>query len=422
MLEWKYLYLRNWFAVISGFYAIAGLLWISGSMSRVTECTHYYVNDTLGQTSNRPRTLSINSNDTTIFDLHTTERNTVRTGTLDSIIHVTSGTVSIKQRGIMSGRILWYQPPNFQHILDSEKSIDFSKCGFPNNCTHTLNTAYMSSSDAVIFHGTQLPPDMPKRRKDQFWIMYTLESPINVQPMREMWRRQFDWMMNYRTDSDIFLPYGNIYRRKHLERVDFNIIMKKKEQPIAWLVSNCHASSRRDLYVNELKKHVNVSVFGRCGKIDPALNDIQSMDAHRILSVKHKFYLSFENTYCTDYITEKVFNVYSSKTHMIPIVRGKGNYTKVLPRGTYINTDDFSSIQELAKYIQYLNDNDAEYIKMLKEKTKYDVLDMMEVYHQSLCRICEKIQNPQEIVQVNRKEAVLWMHQNDSCVTPNDIK
>ena len=35
---------------------------------------------------------------------------------------------------------------------------------------------------------------------------------------------------------------------------------------VAWLVSNCRTDSKRELYVRELQKHVQVDVFGACGK------------------------------------------------------------------------------------------------------------------------------------------------------------
>ncbi|XP_060085694.1 glycoprotein 3-alpha-L-fucosyltransferase A-like [Ylistrum balloti] len=321
-----------------------------------------------------------------------------------------------------TGRILWYRPPNFQHIIDSEKIMDFSKCGFPNTCTHVINDTLISSSDAVIFHGSVLPVVLPKRRKDQFWIFYTLESPPSVYPIGNNWRREFDWMMSYRRDSQIFLPYGKIFQNENRDKLDFNNILrnKVKESPVAWLVSNCHARNKRNEYVNEMKKHVRVEVFGRCGTPIMASFANTSIEAYKILSLKHKFYLSFENNHCTDYITEKLFNTYSRQVPLIPVVRGAASYTEILPNGTYINTADFKTPKDLANYLNYLNDNDDAYLKILREKLKYDVYDMVEVYHQSLCRICEKIQNPMERVRTNRTDVSSWIRDN-TCTTVNGI-
>ncbi|VDO08584.1 unnamed protein product [Rodentolepis nana] len=48
---------------------------------------------------------------------------------------------------------------------------------------------------------------------------------------------------------------------------------------------------------------------------------------------------------------------------MVPIVLGayKEDYENVLPPHSYINVDDFDSIQELAEYLQFLDKNDTAY-------------------------------------------------------------
>ena len=56
-----------------------------------------------------------------------------------------------------------------------------------------------------------------------------------------------------------------------------------------------------------------------------------------------RFYISFENAICKDYITEKTFN--ALKLNTIPIVLGGVNYTSVLPPGSFINAAEFVSPQ-----------------------------------------------------------------------------
>ena len=56
-----------------------------------------------------------------------------------------------------------------------------------------------------------------------------------------------------------------------------------------------------------------------------------------------RFYISFENAICKDYITEKTFN--ALKLNTIPIVLGGANYTKLLPPGSYINAAEYISPQ-----------------------------------------------------------------------------
>ena len=73
---------------------------------------------------------------------------------------------------------------------------------------------------------------------------------------------------------------------------------------VAWIVSHCNAVNNRDEYVAELKKTgVEVDIFGNCGENIYHLNGTQIKD----LITRYKFFLSFENSLCKDYITEKIF-------------------------------------------------------------------------------------------------------------------
>jgi hypothetical protein len=61
---------------------------------------------------------------------------------------------------------------------------------------------------------------------------------------------------------------------------------------------------------------------------------------------------SFENSVCKDYITEKFFKVLDFD--MIPIVFGTANYSKVAPAKSYINVNNFESVQKFADYLRHL--------------------------------------------------------------------
>ena len=60
-----------------------------------------------------------------------------------------------------------------------------------------------------------------------------------------------------------------------------------------------------------------------------------------MLERDYKFYLSFENSLCRDYVTEKFYNALQFTT--VPIVYGSANYSTVAPRKSYIDVRDFSS-------------------------------------------------------------------------------
>jgi hypothetical protein len=60
-----------------------------------------------------------------------------------------------------------------------------------------------------------------------------------------------------------------------------------------------------------------------------------------MLERDYKFYLSFENSLCRDYVTEKFYNALQFTA--VPIVYGSASYSTVAPRNSYIDVRDFPS-------------------------------------------------------------------------------
>ncbi len=77
-----------------------------------------------------------------------------------------------------------------------------------------------------------------------------------------------------------------------------------------------------------------------------------------MLGKKYKFYLSFENCTCTDYVTAKFFELVNRD--IIPIVYGGANYSQLAPPHSYINALDFTP-ETLAQYLKILDANDTLY-------------------------------------------------------------
>lgn len=79
---------------------------------------------------------------------------------------------------------------------------------------------------------------------------------------------------------------------------------------------------------------------------------------------QYKFNIAFENSKTKGYCTEKLFQAFEAKT--IPIYWGWGNEEFLNPK-SFINLDDFSTIDEAIKYIKELNCDNKKYLEMLKE-------------------------------------------------------
>lgn len=109
----------------------------------------------------------------------------------------------------------------------------------------------------------------------------------------------------------------------------------------------------------------------------------------------YKFYLSFENSNCDEYITEKAWwNAYSKNA--IPIIMGAPatSLAKLLPPGSYINVEGFASPKDLATYIQYMSTSRDEFKSFFTWKKEFKILQehgyfKSDSYH--YCRICEAL-------------------------------
>ena len=80
-----------------------------------------------------------------------------------------------------------------------------------------------------------------------------------------------------------------------------------KSKLVFWVVSHCETANRREDYVKNLQNFVTVDVFGKCGPLDCK----DGMDCFIELAKNYKFYLAFENSLCSEYVTEKFWRTLS---------------------------------------------------------------------------------------------------------------
>jgi hypothetical protein len=101
---------------------------------------------------------------------------------------------------------------------------------------------------------------------------------------------------------------------------------------------NAHVTSQRLRYIEELRKYVKVDVYGAKGnstcrtkfknenktRIENINYDPHDGICKSVVYGEYKFYFSFENCLCNNYITEKFFLVI--RHPIIPVVLGAGPY------------------------------------------------------------------------------------------------
>ena len=202
----------------------------------------------------------------------------------------------LKKIIVYSGLGSWNVKRGRQQFLDQ-------KC-LVNTCELADNKADADHADAVLVNSPVRP--WTKRPPHQIWIIFQLESPYHS-PGLNGFSNVFNWTATYRHDSDIVAPYERFtpYNENVLTLPQNRSYAEGKTKQVAWFVSNCGGRNGRQNYVQELSKHINVDIYGSCGKLKCPRHSAQK--CFDMLNKDYKFYLAFENSNCRDYITEKFF-------------------------------------------------------------------------------------------------------------------
>ncbi|CAO2641063.1 3-galactosyl-N-acetylglucosaminide 4-alpha-L-fucosyltransferase FUT3 [Lemmus lemmus] len=181
---------------------------------------------------------------------------------------------------------------------------------------------------------SQLPPQ--PRPPGQRWVWFSMESPSHCSHLSAL-DGYFNLTMSYRSDSDIFTPYGWLEPWPEPPG-QTQVNLSAKTDLVAWAVSNWNSKSARVLYYEDLKGHLRVDVYGRGHKPLPQGNMMETL-------ARYKFYLAFENSLHPDYITEKLWKN-ALEAWAVPVVLGpsRENYERFLPPDAFIHELDRDSL------------------------------------------------------------------------------
>lgn len=278
----------------------------------------------------------------------------------------------------------------------------------------------------------------PELKPNQVLVHYQTEPPApsefwihgNLFANTSRWRHAFNWTVSYRQDSDVPLRYGRVLRLPEPSVRNYSEILASKTGLVAAIITRCSTGSKLEEYIRELRDNIPVDVYGACGLFDcPRHNHSNCLD---LISRKYKFYLSFEDHLCKDYITDKFFRYLD--TDMVLIARAGESFTGVVPPGVFINTDGFKSPADLAEKISYLDVHDGEYIKLLQEKDKYAAVfedyplqrfkpTFLEFRYEavSICELCRRAWNLNKYAKVI-PDIQTWFDYHDyQCRSPEDL-
>lgn len=246
----------------------------------------------------------------------------------------------------------------------------------PNNCEVTNDRRELNNSRAILFHAddfweyrqsvfaTLYNPVIPlprHRSPNQVWVFWSVEPVIhffgNVPP------NLFNWTAYIRRDSTIFMPYEwytkkseNISNENVLKTSQIENHFAKKTKLAVTVASNCRVPSRRYRILRELSKHIHVDEFGSCsGKIICPKSKGTAVCSRYIAD--YKFYLAFENSYCRDYLSEKVWRAFDR--NQIPVIAASDSTVELLPRDSYLNVFDFPTLEHLANRMLEVGNNET---------------------------------------------------------------
>ncbi|XP_049886159.1 glycoprotein 3-alpha-L-fucosyltransferase A-like isoform X5 [Pectinophora gossypiella] len=308
----------------------------------------------------------------------------------------------IKKIFLPNGFDAWDVPSGRREFLRNKCSV--------NRCTLTADSSDSASADAVLFKNSNERFHL-RPLSNQTWIWYNLESPYHTTRLRYS-SVVFNWTATYRRDSDIVTPYARwIYYNPNIteRELDRNYAANKTKK-VAWFVSNCRTPNSRMQYALALSQFIPVDIYGgcsthRCPRSDPGCSKTLNRD--------YKFYLSFENSNCRDYITEKFF-VNGLGHDVLPVVMGARpeEYAAVAPHHSYVHIEDFEDAEELAAYLRRLDEDDELYNSYFKWKGTGKFINTY-----FFCRICAMLHaNARRQRTAHYTDVQAWWHRSkDPC-------
>ncbi|KAM4742695.1 alpha-(1,3)-fucosyltransferase 4-like [Anableps anableps] len=282
-------------------------------------------------------------------------------------------------------------------------------------CTLTDDPWAYPQADAVLIHHREiangeayLPPE--PRPSAQKWIWMNYESPTHTS---ELWLLEgvFNLTMSYRTDSDIFLPYGYVVPRARTAAGgpeggvthQLSHSRRPRKRFVAWVISNWSPTHARVGFYQQLRRFIRVDVFGRAGR--PLQRGGGSVV--RLLR-RYMFYLALENSQHTDYITEKLWNAVLAGA--VPVVLGpsRQNYERFLPAEAFIHVEDFPTVKELARYLLTLRGDPARLRRHLDWRRSYS-LKQPRFWGEHYCTACRAVRRTSGRAQIV-KDLRRWFH------------
>lgn len=330
--------------------------------------------------------------------------------------------------------LLWGQFHSSKLITKTNNELQLQRECTQCRCQFTHRREDLAESDAVVFdvRNYEMTDEgyYPRHRQGQYWVIYNQEPLLrNAHYYSRLPAGVFNLSAHYMRRADIPLLYGQCERRQDQAYIMPGKLMHMKKGLVVWHVSHCNDFSLRMTYVNRLKHFIKVDVYGSCSSSGKVLDQRQRVGQGMTEPVKdninrYKFYLAFENAFCDEYVTEKVFKILQDDIHTVPVVRGNGPYEGILPPHSYIDARDYTP-KQLAAYLKKLDNDDALYMQYFTSRHVYRC-DNYAANKQVLpCMICDvvagmKNSNTRQVL--TQKHLDRLFSKKDNCYSPDNMR
>ncbi|KAK2149710.1 hypothetical protein LSH36_440g00001 [Paralvinella palmiformis] len=251
--------------------------------------------------------------------------------------------------------LFWSRRPKQDIIRPYDRvtndSDQFKRCPW-SNCEFSRERGRVRKATVLVYRQYDPYPEWPSVRFPNQTYVHMLAD----RPGFQWWLPKFDGKINltwnYRRDADVPSHVIVVRKQPSIEKEYVpKVPLAEKTKSVVWAVSHCDVQSKRHLYVAELSKYIDVDIYGKCGTLScPRQMHRQCIEQWER---QYKFYLSFENSICKDYITEKFYRPLGME--LIPIVLGGGDYETAGPPHSYIDVREYKSPKHLASYLHLLS-------------------------------------------------------------------
>ncbi|XP_065302148.2 alpha-(1,3)-fucosyltransferase C-like [Dermacentor albipictus] len=309
--------------------------------------------------------------------------------------------------------LVWFKSPVVEWVNNFEERYE----GCTRPCYVTYNRQQLHRSDAVVMYIQKIggSPFPPGRRAFQKWVFWTMESPKDsIQDRLKKVNTAFNWTMTYRRDSDITNAFGRVVRRSeslpsslHVGKLEKR--WRSKSRMVAWFPTSCDGAAAK--YVEELKKHVFVDVYGECGNMSCRTTSYgDDEECYEMLANKYFFVLVFERDLCVDYVTMPLYRFLRYK--VVPVVKGAANYSMVAPPGSVVNVDEYAEPYNVAAFMMKAASDFEVYSQYLSWKRDYEVV--MHNYD-DFCGLCNKLYGEEFVQESVYKNISDWWNNGTKC-------